>query len=167
MKYILITLISLFFSFISFAHAFYFAFAEMEFNYASNKFEISVRATGHDVEAYLEHLKSPISSLEEAKNNPLELKKLEQLITSEFTLKIEDKQLKLTLLGIEISKNDEVVFYLESNPVSPPKKIEVNFFLLMNLFPEQQNKLTFISPTEKTYYSFLNHKRNRTILLKP
>lgn len=167
MKRVLLLFLTICASNALFAHAFFFAFAEMEYNKEEKQFEISIRATGHDIEDYLAHLKTPISSLEEAKNNPLALNKIEQLITQEFIINVAEKPLKISLLGIDVGINDEVTFYLVSNKLEEPNEIEVTFFLLMNLFSEQQNKLTYIGKKEKYYFSFLTHKRTRIIALKP
>ncbi len=152
---------------LTFAHAFYFAFAEMEYNTSEQHFEISIRATGHDLEDYMKHLDQTIPPLEEAKNNPIALQKIEKLISQEFSIKVDAKNIRINLIGIEINNKDEVILYIVSNKIKPADEIEVKFDLLMNHFPEQQNKLTYIHQDEKSYYSFLPHKRNRIISLKP
>lgn len=164
-KWLLILLSVLFSNLIS-AHAYYFAFAEMEYNSTNQNFEISIRCTGHDFEHYMQHRERIIPSLEEAKSNPLALKLIEQTILEEFTIQINEQNLRLTLLGLEVNTKDEVIFYLTSNPIPLPEEVHVKFDLLMNFFPEQQNKLTLIKQQEKSYYSFLPHKRNRLISLR-
>jgi hypothetical protein len=150
------------FSKLGFAHAFYFSFAEMQYNTFEKRFEITLRATGHDVEEYMEHRKTPIGSLESATNNPLKKKMLEDEINRGFVISMDQKDLKLELVGMEVDKNDEVRFYLVSRTIDYPKQIAVRYDFLMDYFPEQQNKLTIFDARKKEYLSFLPHLATRT-----
>jgi hypothetical protein len=144
------------------AHAFYFAFAEMQYNEKEERFEITLRATGHDVEKYMEVINSPIGKLEECTKNPIKLKQLERAIDKGFRLSIAGVQLTLELLGLEINVNDEVSFYLASRRVKKPDSLGIEFNFLMDYFDEQQNKLTIFEGGEKHYLSFLPHMTQRT-----
>lgn len=156
--------LSLVFTFIAFgisAHVFYFAFAEMEFNAKDQRFEITVRATGHDVEDYMKHLQRPVGKLEDCINNPLKLKVIEEVLLNEFQLKTEEKSLALELIGLEVNLKDEVTFYIVSKKMELPSTVDINFNFLMDFFEEQQNKITIITPTGKEYLTFLRHKPTR------
>lgn len=143
------------------AHVFFFAFAEMEYNAKDQRFEITMRATGHDVEDYMKHLQRPIGKLEDCVNNPLKLKVIEEVLLNEFQLKTEDKSLALELIGLEVNLKDEVTFYIVSKKMELPSTIEITFNFLMDYFEEQQNKITIITPTGKEYLTFLRHKPTR------
>lgn len=147
-------------------HAYYFAFAEVEFNEDRSRFEIAVRATGHDVEDYMKHIGQPIGQLEKAADNPIAMSQLEQMIKKHFVISIQEKAILLELVGIEVNKKDEVLFYMTSRKMERPNKIEIKFDLLMDLFEEQQNKITFFTPSEKVYLSFMQHKKIRTFEFK-
>lgn len=156
--------LSLVFNFIAFgisAHVFYFAFAEMEFNAKDQRFEITVRATGHDVEDYMKHLQRPVGKLEDCINNPLKLKVIEEVLLNEFQLKTEDKSLALELIGLEVNLKDEVTFYIVSKKMELPSTVDIAFNFLMDFFEEQQNKITIITSTGKEYLTFLRHKPTR------
>lgn len=151
---------------IGFSHDYFFAFAEMQYNNDNQQFEITVRATGHDVENYLTHLGHSIPPLEEAASDPIAKQTLLQLIQNEFQIKKDQKLLILDLVGFEINSKDEAVFYLTTKKIEYPTQISITFNLLMSFFPEQQNKLTFFTSEGKTYYSFLPHKNTRIIEFK-
>jgi len=164
-------LLSLLFVFVVFnmsAHVFYFAFAEMEYNEKEQRFEISLRATGHDVEDYMEHLKRPIGKLEDCVNSPLKLSLLEEVLLHEFQLKTNGKTLSLELLGLNVNTKDEVTFFIVSKKMELPASIEITFNYLMNFFEEQQNKITIITPSGKEYLTFLRTKPVRNFeFIKP
>jgi hypothetical protein len=143
------------------AHAFYFAFAEMQYNEKEERFEITLRATGHDVEKYMEVMNSPIGKLEDCIKNPLKMKQLERAIDKGFSLSIAGVQLTMELLGLEINVNDEVSFYLITRRTKKPESIGIEFNFLMDYFEEQQNKLTIFEGGEKHYLSFLPHMTQR------
>lgn len=165
MNYLLLSIFISVFSF-GFSHDYFFAFAEMQYNEENQRFEIAVRATGHDVENYLSHLGHTIPKLEEAKSDPIAKQTLLQLIQNEFQIKTDNKLLALELMGFEINSKDEAVFYLTSKKIEKPKEVRVTFNLLMSFFPEQQNKLTLFTSEGKEYYSFLQHENTRIIKLK-
>lgn len=157
-------LLSLFFLLMTYslsAHVFFFAFAEMEYNTKDQRFEITVRATGHDVEDYMKHLQRPVGNLEDCINNPLKLKVIEEVLLNEFQLKTEDKSLALELIGLEVNLKDEVIFYIVSKKMELPSTVDITFNFLMDFFEEQQNKITIITSTGKEYLTFLRHKPTR------
>ena len=145
----------------SFGHAYYFAFAEMQFNEESSRFEISIRATGHDVEDYMKHIGQDVGQLEKANSNPVAKKQLETMLQQHFVITVNNQPIILDLVGVEINAKDEAIFYLTSRKMKQPKRIEITFDLLMNLFEEQQNKITVFTPEGKKYLSFLPHKTKR------
>lgn len=151
---------------ISYAHDYFFAFAEMQYSEDNERFEVTIRATGHDIEDYLAHLGHPIPKLEKVDADPLAKQTLLQLIQNEFQIKTDDKLLALELVGFEVNNKDEAVFYLTSKKMEKPAQITVSFKLLMSFYPEQQNKLTLFTSEGKSYFSFLQHEKTRTIELK-
>ncbi len=158
----LLAILFFLFTFSASAHVFYFSFAEMEYNAVDERFEITVRATGHDVEEYMYHLGKPVGKLETCKQNPIKLKLLEEVLLNEFQIESNDKTLALELLGLDINLKDEVTFYIVSKKMALPPSIAITFSFLMNYFEEQQNKITIITPEGKEYLTFLRHKPTRT-----
>lgn len=150
----------IFFASLTQAHEYYFAFGEIQFNVDAQRFEVSIRATGHDFEDYMKHKKKPIGKLENA-NNPITLKQISLILNEEFQLFVDGSLVELELVGLEVNLKDEVQFYLTSNKMDKPDSFEVNFNLLMDFFPEQQNKITVFHENGKTYLSFLPHLTKR------
>jgi hypothetical protein len=143
------------------AHEFYFSFAEMQYNAQSKRYEVSIRATGHDVEDFLKSKGEDLPSLEGCIGNPIAENVLERFITQYFKVLVHDKALNFTLIGLEVNIKDEVIFYLKSNALEKPDAIEVTYDLLMDYFPDQQNKLTLFTEKGKAYLGFLPSRRTR------
>lgn len=160
-KLIAFTFFLIFVQFVQ-AHVFYFAFGEVQYNQLEKRFELTLRATGHDVEAYMDFKNSPIGSLESCLNHPIKKKQLELQINQGFVVSIGDRVIQFELIGLEVGTNDEANFYLISKTLDKPAKISVRFDFLMDFFPEQQNKLTIFDAREKIYLSFLPHLAIRT-----
>jgi len=153
------------FSFQLSAHEFYFSFAEMQYNEKTEQFEISLEVTGHDLEDYLADQGISIPRLEECVGKPIYLSMIEQEISKGFQILVKGNKLQLDLVGIKINDNDQVVIFLTSRKMEKPKTIEVQYDLLMNFFPLQQNKLTLFKPEGKQFVTFLNTRSKRTIEL--
>ena len=160
MKFWLVIL--LFFSITQvFSHEFYFSFAEMQYNKELKRYEVSIRATGHDVEDFLKSKGEELPALEECIGNPIAENILEKYITQFYQVKVNDKAINFTLIGLEVNIKDEVIFYLKSNALEKPKALEITYDLLMDFFPDQQNKLTLFTENGKDYLGFLPHRRTR------
>lgn len=143
------------------AHDYYFSFAEMQYNTDSKRFEASIRATGHDVEEFIKDREQEIPSLEKCIGNPVAENILESYVTKYFKVLVDGKPLEFTLVGLEVNLKDEVIFYIKSNKLEKPKAIEIIYDLLMDYFPDQQNKLTLFTAEGKEYLGFLPHRRKR------
>lgn len=153
------------FSFQLSAHEFYFSFAEMQYNEKTEQFEISLEVTGHDLEDYLNDQGVSIPRLEECLGKPIYLSMIEKEIANGFQVIVKGKSLSLDLVGMKINDNDQVVFFLTSRKMEKPKSIEIQYDLLMDFFPLQQNKLTLFKPEGKQFVTFLNTRSKRTIEL--
>lgn len=153
------------FSLQSLAHEFYFSFAEMQYNEKSEQFEISLEVTGHDLEDYLKEKGIIIPRLEDCVGKPFYLNMIEKELSNGFQILVKNSPLALDLVGMKINDNDQVVFFLTSRKMEKPKSIEIQYDLLMNFFPLQQNKLTLFKPEGKQFVTFLSTRTKRTIEL--
>lgn len=147
------------------AHEFYFSFAEMQYNEKSGQFEVSLEVTGHDLEDYLKDKGIIIPRLEDCVGKPLYLNMIQQELSSGFQIMVKNAPLILDLVGMKVNDNDQVVFFLTSRKMERPKTIDIQYDLLMNFFPLQQNKLTLFKPEGKQFVTFLNTRPKRTIEL--
>jgi hypothetical protein len=133
----------------------------MQYNKKLKRYEVSIRATGHDVEDFLKSKGEELPSLEDCIGNPIAENILATHITKYFQVKVNDKAINFTLIGLEVNIKDEVIFYLKSNELERPDALEITYDLLMDYFPDQQNKLTLFTEKGKDYLGFLPHRRTR------
>lgn len=157
-------LILLFSSSGAFAHAYFFAFAEMEYRADSKRFEITIEASWHDLDDVLKKSGIAVDPTTCMKDS-LSRHALAQFVTGGFSVLSEQAPVALGLVGFEVLPNGLAYFYLLSEPVELSSSLHIRFDLLMDVFPEQQNKITLISDRTKTTAVFLPHQRTATITL--
>jgi hypothetical protein len=126
---------------LAFGHDYYFAFAEVEYNDFSQQFEATVSVSAHDLERIFEEKNWSIDELEnseEAEN----FEAINAWILTQFTILSGDKNVDFNVIGCEVELSGMIRFYMESAPIDLANTLKVQFNLLMEDFPEQQNKLT-------------------------
>jgi hypothetical protein len=62
---------------------------------------------------------------------------------------------------MEVNTKDQATFYCTSREMEKPAGFEVEYNLLMNFYPIQQNKLTVFTPEGKEYLTFLKSRTRR------
>jgi hypothetical protein len=146
------------------AHDFFFAFAEMELNEVSSRFEITLTATTHDVERALIQDGLNRGDVKWNSSDTVFTRLLENKINRHFSISVDgkDQKSRLILEGVENELTGTTRFYLSCPlPIVGFASFTVLFDFLMDTFPEQQNKLTFIYREQKQTVSFLpSHKTN-------
>lgn len=148
---------------VSFGHEYYFAFAEVEYNEMNGKIEATLRVSTHDLEKVLREknlIKNDLSSISQ---DTATLSLLEKEIETHFSISFSGKNLDFQLEGFETLKTGLVEFYLSSDIQENLEKMEIKFDLLMEEFPEQQNKMTFMHRMSKTTLVFMQNKRTQYI----
>ncbi len=156
----------LFVSGLSFAHNYYFSFAEVEYNDFCGCFESSITLTTHDFEQVLRKKNLLNKNLETTLNDYKLKQNIESIINEGFQITLENKNIELQLEGNEIALNGLTTFYLSSKPIKLTSVILFQYNLLMNEFPEEQNKLTFIFRGEKTTMNFIANQFTHSIKLE-
>lgn len=142
-------------------HEYYFSFGEIQYSTKQKRFEVSITCTGHDLENYIESKDIEIPKFEECIESPVHQKKIEKIIQDGFKVYVDDKSILLELVGMEVNTKDQAVFYLTSREMIKPANFEVEYNLLMDYYPIQQNKLTVFSPEGKEYLTFLKSRTKR------
>lgn len=166
MKKVSLLIVSMLFAMISFSHEYYFAFAEMEYNSDSKKLELTLIVSTHDVEHWLQNKGVKVKELEDhTKDNVLQ-KEFETKLLSGYAVIYENANVSLKLIGYEVLDNGLTHFYFTSDSFDLKNQFTVKFDLLMDDFPEQQNKLTFIYKGKKQTVPFLQTTREQTIKLE-
>lgn len=170
---ILIFTCILFFTSMASAHEFFFAFAEIEYDEMKGRFEVSVTATTHDLDRSLRLIDPNFKGLQQANDDSLSYNLIERELNRHFSAapKTDNSILDGTnaiyfrLDGIETELNGTVHLYLSADCRSNPGTLEFTFDLLMDDFPEQQNKLTIIYRGRKSTFVFLPNQRTQIIEL--
>jgi len=173
---IILFILSLSFANISFAHEFYFAFAEVEYDEMTNRIEATLTVSTHDFEYYLQQKGIIQGDLNKSKSDSLKMQLIEEEIIKHFNLSeginvdYNNKNQKpyldqLKLDGFETNLTGTVEFYLSMNVYQPLKSIVITFDILMEQYPNQQNKLYFITRDKKRTIDFLNSKKVQIVEL--
>lgn len=147
-------------------HEYFFGFAEMEFNEQENKFEISLQTTAHDFEHHMEHMGVQLGHIEKLKVEDSLFQLALKEVYQGFSISKEGKKLALKCIGYEVNLKDELFFYLQSETTDKSGKWNIEFDLMMNSFPKQQNKLNYVEKGKKTALTFLFSNKERTLEIK-
>lgn len=149
----------------TFAHEYFFAFVELDFNEEKKVFEATLTASAHDLEDVLNEVGIPIKELEDHYSDKEMIQKLESFILKHFEVN-SNENVTFKLIGFEVNKQGLVNFYFSSTPTElPSKELTVKFDFLMDQLDQQQNKLTFITEPEAKTVVFLQNSRTQTIVL--
>lgn len=149
----------------TFAHEYFFAFVELDFNEEKKVFEATLTASAHDVEDVLNEVGIPIKELEDHYTDKDMIQKLESFILKHFEVN-SNGNVTFKLIGFEVNKQGLVNFYFSSTPAGiPSKEITVKFDFLMDQLDQQQNKLTFLTEPEAKTIVFLQNSRSQKIVL--
>jgi hypothetical protein len=151
---------------VSFAHNYYFSFSEVEYNDFCGCFETSLTVTTHDIEQVLRKKNLLNKNLETSLTDNILKQGIEELINEGLQISTGGKKVALHLEGNDIGINGLTTFYLSSKPIILFDEIIFEYNLLMNEFPEEQNKLTFIFRGEKTTMNFITNQFTHSIKLE-
>jgi glycosyltransferase involved in cell wall biosynthesis len=157
-KHFLLLFLSAFVSLSAYSHNFYFSYAEVEYNDFCACFQVSLTFTTHDFETLLREKNLFNKDLETTLKDSLSKSKIEQIINEGFQIQNNGKNVNLKIEGNEHQLNGLTVFYLSSNTAELSKEVIFKFDFLMQIFPEQQNKITFLFRGKKNTSNFYtNH----------
>lgn len=163
---ILVALTCLCCSLAAFGHEYFFSFAEMEYNASTKRFEVFIQTSVHDTETALKQAGVAVKDLEMQSKEPEIKAGLEVWINRGFYLLHRNNRIAFKMIGLEVLPNGQLYVYLESEPEEIENEFTVNFPLLMDLFPKQQNKLTFLYKSNKQTAVFLPNKTAETLKLE-
>lgn len=159
------------------AHEFYFAYAELNYNELSQRFEGTIIFTTHDLERAIEPKGSLIGKFEKLDETSAELQLIEHYINQHFILTygcaLDSNAVDAVcsthfiLEGIVTQLNGTVECFISAsaNPIYSP--ISIHFDALMERFANQQNKCTFSFRNQKETLNFLLHDTQKYLSIKP
>jgi hypothetical protein len=161
----------------SWAHQFFFALAEIEYNEMAQKFEGSVVATAHDLEFALMNSYGLQTKLEKLTLESSEVKIIESYLNKFLTLRygcaLDSNAIDAycsadwSIESFQIMKNGTIELYFSAPAKHVYTMIQVDFRFLTDVFPEQQNKLTFIYREVRKTLSFTKTQATHYFALKP
>ena len=144
------------FSVTSFAHEFYFAYAELTYNELQQRFEGTIIFTTHDLERAIEPKGTLIGKFEKLDETSAELKLIEHYINEHFQI----------TYGCALDSN-AIECYISSSAGALYNPVQFKFDALMERYTNQQNKLTFTYRNQKETLSFLLYDQQKYFTLKP
>lgn len=144
------------------AHESFFAFAEVEYKEHQNKLEATISLTTHDLEKLLRINGNEIQLSKDKSLDSVELDILQETLNKGFVFNSEGKSITFILEGFDIQLNGITHFFLSAQ-TEEIKDLKITFDLLMDIFPEQQNKLTFIHRGKNDTYVFMNQNKSHKI----
>ena len=154
---------SLSFVFTSFAHEYYFSFAEMEYNTTNKKLELTLIVSTHDIEHWLQDKGIPVKELEDHYSDSLLQKNIGETLLKGYSVTCNKTGVIFHIIGYDVLKTGVTEFYFSSNSFELMSPLLIRYDLLMDKYPAQQNKLTFIYNSTKESYSFLPFKNEQNI----
>lgn len=148
------------------AHEYYFAFGEVEYNETTKKLEITLELSAHDIEGDLRKTGVVFDKhIENQAQNGAFKKQLESYLLKGFSITSGVQELSISLVGFDVLPNGQLYAYMESAPFELAQSLLFRFDLLMESFPDQQNKITFIHHKQKQTAVFLPTKPTEIITL--
>lgn len=138
-------------------HDYFFAFAEIEYNDVSQQFEGTISVSSHDLERIFHEKKWSIDDLESVQENQENFSSISHWLLDQFSVSSNETAIDLSIIGCEVELNGMIHFYFESPPTEITSTLSIKFDLLMENFPEQQNKLTLHYRDQTITKSFLHN----------
>lgn len=142
---------------LAFGHDFFFAFAELDYNDITQRFEATVSVSSHDLERIFDEKNWSIDDLESPEQKNANFESISEWLLEQFQLSSDGLSIDLNVIGSEVELNGMIHFYLESIPAELSKTLTIQFDLLMSDFPEQQNKVTLYYRDQTITQSFLQN----------
>ncbi len=147
------------------AHSYFFAFAEVEYNLMQEKLEGTVIFTAHDLEGILLKKNIISSKFDKLAHDSTTISAIGKELFASFKFINGNQEVKLLALDFQLTKNGLIEIYFTSEKVKLMDFIELEFSTLMDVYPKQQNKITFIQKNDKQTYVFMNNETRRKITI--
>lgn len=158
MRFLLFTSLFLLASSYAKAHEFYFSYAEIEWNDFEERFEGTVIFTQHDLERALS------IDLSGAKLGSSDSTALINYLNAHLSI----NERKWSFVGHESKLTGEFYLYItsEKKALQNNAVLKTRYDLLMDVFPEQQNKLEVTIRGKKYHAVYMTHDRSESIELE-
>jgi hypothetical protein len=176
-KLVLIFVSTFFLSLNATAHEFYFAYAELSLNELTNRFEGTLIFTMHDIEKALDpkgNLIGKLESSDEASPIRTQLERyINQHINISYGCALDSNaidafcQTEFILEGIVPQLNGTIECFISAPAHAIYTPLNIQFDALLEVFPLQQNKLTFYYRENKYTLNFIPGNLIQSLPIKP
>jgi len=139
MLHYLIFLISFFIDPGTNAHDHYVSITTININKHSQKLEVTLQLTAHDIEYYFEKEKNIHLHLGTEKENPKSNQAIAKYIQNHLTISVDDKPVIIKYLGKETKLDETLWLYFEGDLPKMLPSISIKNDLLLQSFENQQN----------------------------
>lgn len=161
---LIVVLICTFSAGVGYSHDFFFSFAEVEYNEIRQVFEGTITVTTHDMERALEKDSLLLAEIDPVNLSNEQVEIIETYLFNHFKIRT-NKNAQLHLIGFESLLNGVTNFYFESEKIELSNNILYVYDLLMDEYPDQQNKITFIYRNTSHTLTFLHSETNKNLIL--
>lgn len=165
MRILLAFILLLFISLKAQAHDFYFAFAEVEYNQDTQRFEGTIIFTTHDLERAIQKEHPEFPTMDTLTVNSSSFQLIRNEIENGFSISVDGQKLEITLIGMENFLTGTSNIYFESEITHPRDEISFEYDLLMDEYEGQQNKISLLFNEDKETLYFINNERKQNIKL--
>ena len=150
----------------SFGHNYYFAFAEVQYDDISQRFQATVIVSSHDLEFVLEKEGVMQLNLDKLEENSKNYTTLENYLSEHFIVETGKEKCAFKLVGFRNELSGTSSFYLESEPIELQPELKLTFDIFMKQYPQQQNKITLFYRDAQYTLPFLLNEPKQTINLE-
>ena len=148
------------------AHEYFFGFAELTYNEADAKYEGTLILSTHDLEDWLKKRGVTLTELEFQQFDEDLFSQMEIELFKGFKLSQNGREMKLHGLGFETDNTGTTQIYFQSEKTTKSAKIDVTFDILMDVYPKQQNKITYRDAEFSVTTIFLFNKPTSSISIQ-
>ncbi len=162
---------------VSWGHQYFFASVEIDYNEVGQKLEGSLVVTSHDLEYTLMKdygLKTKLEKLNPSSDETNIIENyLNKFLLLHYGCSLDSNTVDAyceTIWEIEsfqVLTNGTIELYFSSAIKQIHQQIQVTCRILMDAFPEQQNKVSFIYRGSKETLSFTKYRYQQSFALKP
>ncbi|MDG1346295.1 MAG: hypothetical protein P8P77_01630 [Crocinitomicaceae bacterium] len=164
MKLLLTLIVALAFSVQANAHEYFFGFAELSYSNEEGVYEGTFTLSTHDFEDWLETRAMDLTENDNP-TKPTYLQQISREIFTGFQITVNGNSLAFEIVGMEHLDTGLTNYYFRSTKVEKSSTLDVTFDLMMDLFPQQQNKITYRDELKSSTAVFLSNKTKSSISL--
>jgi hypothetical protein len=163
MRFLLVVLLG--FSSLARAHDYYFAFAEVDYNELTEEMHATVIVSTHDLEYMLRSKGILSKDLASYSDNKEAINTIQFEIQKGFGFRFSGEQKALEFEGMELLLTGNTQFYFSLKQIKSLERVSVKFDFMMDVFAEQQNKMTLIYRNSKTTFVFFTSQKEQELIL--